>query len=107
IASANDPQTMDPHAVALLYQSRVVQQVYEGLVDRDEQFKLQPSLALSWSTVDARTWRFKLRPGVKFHDGSAFTADDAVFSIERALKPTSQRALQMRGILGARKLDPL
>ncbi|MDY0749116.1 ABC transporter substrate-binding protein [Paucibacter sp. R3-3] len=107
IASANDPQTMDPHAVALLYQSRVVQQIYEGLVDRDEKFRLQPSLALSWSAVDAKTWRFKLRPGVKFHDGSAFTADDAVFSIERALKPSSQRALQMHGITGVRKIDPL
>ncbi len=107
IASANDPQTMDPHALALLYQTRVVQQIYEGLVNRDEQFRLEPALALSWAALDGKTWRFKLRPGVKFHDGSAFTADDAVFSIERALKPHSQRALQMRGIVGARKVDAL
>ena len=106
-ASAFDPQTMDPHALTLLYHSRVVTQIYEGLVNRDEQFRLAPSLALSWAQQDARTWRFKLRPGVKFHDGSAFTADDVVFSIERALQRESQRATQLRGVLGARKVDAL
>lgn len=107
IATANDPQTMDPHALSLLYHSRVMHQIYEGLVNRDEKFRLEPALALSWQAVDARTWRFKLRPGVKFHDGSAFTADDAVFSIERALHPQSQRAPQLRGIKGAKKIDAL
>ena len=53
------------------------------------------------------TWRFKLRPGVKFHDGAAFTADDAVFSIERALDKASQRKNQMLGITAAKKLDAL
>ena len=107
IASANDPQTMAPHALALLYHTRVMQQLYEGLVNRDAQFRLEPALALSWVPLDGKTWRFKLRPGVKFHDGSAFTADDAVFSIERALQPSSQRAPQMRGVIGARKVDAL
>lgn len=106
IASAFDPQTMDPHGLALLYQTRVLVQVYEGLVDRARDFKpLQPSLAERWEQVDPTTWRFHLRPNVKFHDGSAFTADDAVFSIERALDKASQRANQMRGITGARKVD--
>ncbi len=104
-ASAFDPQTMDPHALALLYQTRVVTQIYEGLVTRDRQFKLEPSLATSWAMVDATTWRFKLRPGVTFHDGTPFTAQDAVFSITRALEKTSQRANQMRGITSARKVD--
>jgi peptide/nickel transport system substrate-binding protein len=107
VASAFDPQTMDPHALALLYHTRVNTQVYEGLVNRDKAFKLEPSLALSWRMVDALTWRFTLRPGVRFHDGSVFTADDAVFSIQRALEKTSQRANQMRGITGARKVDGL
>jgi len=107
-ASAFDPQTMDPHALALLYQTRVVSQVYEGLVNRGKDFKaLEPSLATGWEMVDATTWRFRLRPGVKFHDGAPFSADDAVFSIQRALEKTSQRANQMRGITGARKVDAL
>ena len=106
-ASAFDPQSMDPHALALLYQSRVVSQIYDSLVNRDREFKLEPSLALSWRRVDARTWRFALRPNVRFHDGTPFTADDVVFSIERALAKTSQRAFQLRGVAGARKVDDL
>jgi peptide/nickel transport system substrate-binding protein len=107
LASAFDPQSMDPHALALLYQTRIASQIYEALVGRDRDFKLEPALAVSWQAVDARTWRFKLRPGVKFHDGSAFTADDVVFSIERALAKTSQRSFQLRGVTGARKVDAL
>lgn len=106
-ASGFDPQTMDPHALALVYHSRVITQIYEGLVGRDQQFRLEPALALSWSALDSKTWRFKLRPNVKFHDGSAFTADDAVFSITRALAPNSQRSPQLLGVKGARKVDAL
>ena len=104
-ASAFDPQSMDPHALALLYHSRVVTQIYEGLVNRGKDFKLEPSLATSWEMVNATTWRFKLRHGVKFHDGTPLTADDAVFSIERALDKASQRKNQMLGISGAKKID--
>ena len=104
-ASAFDPQSMDPHALALLYQTRVVTQIYEGLVNRGKDFKLEPSLATSWQMTGPTTWRFKLRPGVKFHDGAPFTADDAVFSLERALDKASQRKNQMLGISGAKKID--
>ena len=107
IASAFDPQTMDPHALALLYHSRVAFQVYDALLNRDEQFRLEPSLALSWAAVNPTTWRFKLRPGVTFHDGSTFSAQDAVFSIERALAAPSQRSFQLKGVTGARAVDPL
>ena len=106
IASAFDPQTMDPHALALLYHSRVAFQVYDSLVTRDEQFRLEPGLAESWQMVSPTVWRFKLRSGVKFHDGSTFTADDAVFSIERTLGPTSQRSFALRGMTAVKKVDP-
>ena len=105
IASAFDPQTMDPHALALLYHSRIAFQVHESLVGRNEQFKSEPALATSWQMTSATTWRFKLRPGVKFHDGSPFTADDAVFSIERTLAPPSQRAFQLKGVKAVKKTD--
>ncbi len=106
-ASAFDPQSMDPHALALLYQSRVVSQIYDSLVGRDRDFRLEPALATSWRMVDARTWRFTLRPNVRFHDGTPLAADDVVFSIERALAKTSQRAFQLRGVTGARRVDDL
>jgi peptide/nickel transport system substrate-binding protein len=105
IASAFDPQTMDPHAIALLYHSRVAFQVYDSLVHRNEAFKLEPGLALSWQMTSPTVWRFKLRPGVRFHDGSTFTVDDAVFSIQRAMAPPSQRAFQLKGVAAARKVD--
>jgi len=106
-ASAFDPQSMDPHALALLYQTRVVTQVYEGLVNRAKDYKLEPSLATAWEMRSATTWRFKLRAGVKFHDGAPFSADDAVFSIGRALDKASQRRNQMQGISGVQKVDAL
>ncbi|MEP6738815.1 MAG: ABC transporter substrate-binding protein [Caldimonas sp.] len=105
IATAFDPQTMDPHALALLYHSRITFQIYDSLVNRDEEFRIEPSLALSWQAVDAKTWRFKLRQGVVFHDGTPFTVDDAVFSTLRAMTPPSQRAFQLKGVIGARKID--
>ncbi|MDO9092846.1 MAG: ABC transporter substrate-binding protein [Rubrivivax sp.] len=107
VATAFDPQTMDPHAVALLYHSRVAFQVYESLLGRDEQFNLEPALAVSWLMTSPTVWRLRLRPGVTFHDGSPFTADDAVFSLERAMAPPSQRAFQLKGVSAVRKLDPL
>ena len=70
LASAFDPQTLDPHALTLLYHSRVITQVYEGLVSRDRDFRLEPALAVSWDNPSPTTWRFRLRPGVRFHDGS-------------------------------------
>ena len=105
LASAFDPQSMDPHALALLYQTRIVSQIYESLVNRDRDFKLEPALALSWQAVDTKTWRFRLRPNVRFHDGAPMSADDVVFSIQRALMKTSQRSFQLRGVTGARKVD--
>ena len=107
IASAFDPQTMDPHGLALLYHSRVVYQIYDSLVNRDTAFKLEPSLAVSWQMTGPTQWRFKLRPGVKFHDGTAFSADDVLFSINRALGATSQRSFTLKGIAAVKKVDAL
>src|SRR6516162_10909770 len=107
-ASQFDPGTMDPHAIASLYNNRVLMQVYEPLVGRDEQFHAEPRLALSWTPLEAgHGWRFKLRPGVKFQDGSPFTADDVVFNVERALSPTSAYKTALPSVTGARKVDEL
>jgi peptide/nickel transport system substrate-binding protein len=65
-----------------------------------------PRIATSWkSSNKAKTWTFQIRKNVKFHDGTPLTADDVVFSIERALAKTSQRAFQLRGVTGARRVD--
>ena len=104
-ASQNDPQTLDPHAANLLAASRLTSQVYDTLVWRDANWKPVPWLAVSWSQPLSSTWRFKLRQGVKFHDGTPFTADDVVFSVNRALSPTSQMRTAIQGVESARKVD--
>ena len=106
-ASAYEPGTMDPHAVGSAYATRILNQVYDTLVGRDEDFRVAPGLATSWATTQPTVWRFKLRPNVKFHDGTPFTADDVVFSIERALSPTSQTRFNLPNVTGAKKVDAL
>jgi peptide/nickel transport system substrate-binding protein len=106
-ASQNDPQTLDPHAANLLVSSRVTQQVYDTLVFRDKAWKPIPWLAESWTQVSPTVWRFKLRDGVRFHDGTPLTADDVVFSVERVLSPTSQMRPAIQGVESARQVDRL
>ena len=107
-ASQFDPGTMDPHALASTYNNRVLSQVYEPLVGRDADFRVEPRLALSWTPLEGgKGWRFKLRPNVKFHDGTPFNADDVVFNVERALMPTSAHKTTLPNVTGARKVDEL
>ena len=106
-ATQDEPQTLDPHSAQLAVTNRLLMNVYEGLVGRDKNFKLVPWLAVSWTQPDALTWRFKLRPNVKFHDGAPFTADDVVFSLERILSPNSQLKSAVQGVAKARKVDDL
>lgn len=106
-ASQFDPGTMDPHAIASLYNNRVLSQVYETLVGRDERFRPEPRLALSWTPIEGRGWRFRLRPGVRFQDGTPFDADDVVFNVQRALSPTSGYKATLPNVTEARKVDPL
>ena len=107
-ASQVDPGTMDPHAIATLYNNRVLSQIYEPLVGRDENFKVEGRLALSWSPLDGgKGWRFKLRPGVKFHDGAPFTADDVVFNVKRGMDALSAFHSALPNVTGARKVDDL
>ncbi len=90
-AGRGDMQTTDPHSQNEGLTNNINQLVYEFLlVSATRQLNLVPSLAESWTAVNPTTWRFKLRPGVKFHDGTPFTADDVVFSFERARSDTSQ-----------------
>ena len=106
-ASQDDPQTLDPHSANLLATSRLTSQIYDPLVWRDRAWKPMPWLAVSWTQVSERVWRFRLREGVRFHDGSPFTAEDVVFSVERALSPTSQMRTAIQGVQSARRIDDL
>lgn len=81
-----DAYTLDPHAISNTLVFAFLHNVYDSLVVRGPDLSLQPALATEWSQVADDTWEFKLRQGVTFSDGSAFNADDVVFSFERAKK---------------------
>jgi peptide/nickel transport system substrate-binding protein len=85
-----DVTAIDPHYHNVTPNNNVAAHIFDYLVLRDERQKPIPGLAVSWRTVDPLTWEFTLRKGVKFHDGSEFTAADVVASIERVpLVPNS------------------
>jgi len=104
-ASQGDAQTMDPYSQNEGLTNMTNGQVYERLVVRDKQLGIRPSLATEWQQVSPTLWRFKLRQGVKFHDGRPFTADDVVFSVQRASEPTSQIAAYATALGTPRKID--
>jgi peptide/nickel transport system substrate-binding protein len=79
-----EPSSADPHYHNLTPNNMLGRQVYEPLVGQDKNQALTPLLAESWKAVDDKTWEFKLRKGVKFHDGSELTADDVAATFERA-----------------------
>jgi peptide/nickel transport system substrate-binding protein len=96
-ARSGDALTLDPHAQNEGPTHNLLHLVYEPLILRDRTGKLLPTLATSWQIRedDPTIWEFKLREGVKFHNGNTFNADDVVFSLERALQPSSD----MKGLL--------
>ena len=77
IALKTEPSSMDPQYHALTPNTQISQTIFDTLVATDAQLKPQPGLAESW-TVDGKVWTFKLRPGVKFSDGTPFTAEDCL-----------------------------
>ncbi len=83
IALGADVTSIDPHFHNLTPNNNVGDHIFEALVGKDARGRLKPALAESWRTVDDLTWEFKLRKGVKFHDGSDFTAADVAFTLER------------------------
>jgi len=85
----SEPSTMDPHGAATAPVLGFLNNIYEGLVRRGRDMTLEPSLATAWEPIGDEGWRFFLREGVTFHDGSGFDAGDVVFSFERAASEQS------------------
>ena len=81
---ASEPTSMDPHFHNLSPNNSMLTHIFDSLVEQDEKQRLVPGLAESWQPIDSTTWEFKLRKGVRFHDGTPFTADDVLFTFERA-----------------------
>jgi peptide/nickel transport system substrate-binding protein len=98
IGAQADAGTLDPQAQNIQTTITLLSMMYEPLVTRDKSLAKAPGLAESWSQPDPATWRFKLRPNVKFHDGSPLTAADVAFTIQRAQGATSQFTSYVAGL---------
>jgi peptide/nickel transport system substrate-binding protein len=94
---------MDPHARSDAFVSSFDFNMYEPLVRRDRNLKLEPALATEWANVNPTTWRFKLRHGVTFHDGTPLTIEDVLFSFQRAIAPGSDLAAQLSAVKEVKK----
>jgi peptide/nickel transport system substrate-binding protein len=106
-SSAGDITTIDPHGNNEGFTNAYLDHIYETLVTRGKDLKVEPCLATSWQAVSPTVMRFKLRPNVRYHDGAPFSADDVVFSIQRALADTSNFKPYLAGVKEARKVDDL
>jgi oligopeptide transport system substrate-binding protein len=81
------PQGLDPLGADSVYESLPIRQIFDGLVATDAGLDIVPALAATWTiSRDSRTYLFRLREGVRFHDGRALTARDVAFTFERALR---------------------
>lgn len=105
IGNQGDALSMDPHSLNESLQLSVTGNVYEPLVTRDKDLNLIPALAAGWKQTSPTVWRFELRKGVQFHDGTPFTADDVLFSIARASGDGSDMRTYTNDIKEVRKID--
>jgi peptide/nickel transport system substrate-binding protein len=106
VANAGDITSMDPHSFNETLQLSFTGSVYEPLVGRGKDMALKPLLATKWTSLSPTVWRFELRRGVKFHDGTPFDADDVVFTFQRAAGDGSDMRGYTAPIKAVRKVDP-
>jgi peptide/nickel transport system substrate-binding protein len=103
------PTSIDPDFTATGTHAEAMKHIYDTLIRSGNNLELEPGLAESWKSIDDTTWEFKLRPGVKFHDGSDFTAEDVKFSIERIPHVTGANptTVYVRRVKKIEIVDPL
>jgi peptide/nickel transport system substrate-binding protein len=104
-AAQNDILTLDPHSQNHATTNAILQHSYEGLVRYNAKYEVEPSLATKWTYLSPTQVRFELRKGVKFHDGSPFTADDVIFSYGRIKQPNGTMGIYVTGVSEVRKVD--
>src|SRR5207302_1049234 len=93
IGLAAEPYTFDPHLTVGRNTQIFIANVYDGLTARDVQGNLVPALAESWKRLNATTWQFALRKGVKFHNGDDFNAECVKFTLDRATNPETKATI--------------
>jgi len=109
IGISADVTSLDPHYVATQHNVAIGWNVFDALTRVDEKARIVPGIAASWRAVDPTTWEFKLRKGIKFHDGSELTADDVAYSLVRPLAIAGSPggfAVYVRRIISKQIVDP-
>ena len=108
IGLAAEPNTFDPHLTVGRNTQIFIANVYDGLTARDVQGNLVPGLAETWKRVNATTWQFTLRKGVKFHNGDDFNAECVKFTLDRATNPETKATIssELSTIAGTEIVDP-
>ena len=106
-ARAGDSITLDPHAQNEGPTHALAHQMYDPLLQRDMSGAIIPALATSWKALknNPNVWRFNLRQGVKFHDGSDFNSEDVVFSLNRAMADGSEMKELLSSVKDIRAVD--
>ncbi len=104
-ANAGDVSSMDPYFRNETFLLAFLENIYEPLVRRDQKLGLEAALAVKWGQTSPTTWFFDLRQGVKFHDGTPFTADDVVFSLNRANSGGSNMKAYFASVKDIRKVS--
>jgi peptide/nickel transport system substrate-binding protein len=104
-AAQNDILTMDPHSQNHATTNAILMHAYEGLTRYSATYQVEPALATKWTFISPTQVRFELRKGVKFHDGTPFTADDVVFSFGRIKQPQGTMQIYVTGINEVKKID--
>jgi peptide/nickel transport system substrate-binding protein len=102
-----DVNTLDPYGLNETFSLGFQGNLYEGLIRRAPDLSIEPSLATDWELLEPNRWRFHLREGVTFHDGSPFTADDVVFSAERVRAAGSDLGSRLAGVVEVIAVDDL
>lgn len=90
VAQGVDATTLDPGMHSETPTGNVERQIFDTLIQLDDNLQFRPAIATAWSTLDERTWQIEIRQGVKFHDGVDLTAEDVKYSIDRILDPGKQ-----------------
>src|SRR5438132_2406248 len=104
-SSQGDSHSADPHSQNEGINNLINSEIFERLTTRDKRLGLVPSLATAWQRTSPTVWRFQLRRGVVFHDGTPFIADDVVYSIERAKLPSSNFKVFAQPLAKVRAID--
>ncbi|MDT5009956.1 MAG: peptide/nickel transport system substrate-binding protein, partial [Mycobacterium sp.] len=106
-ALAGEPDQLDPQKTSAYFSFEVLENVYDTLVEPDDNLEMRPALAESWDvSTDQLKWTFHLRRGVTFHDGSPFSAEDVVYSYRRIIDEKLTNAYRFSSVTAVDAVDP-